>query len=57
MSGVGEVSGHDLRHAILALRKGMAGATEQKPVVGFSAYSESTPVPAALNHAGQGGEL
>src|SRR5271154_4045728 len=38
----GEVSGEELHDAILALRKGLAAVGEQKPAVGFSAYSETS---------------
>src|SRR5271156_376211 len=53
----GEVSGEELHDAILALRKGLAAVGEQKPPVGFSAYSETSLVHASLNRAGQGGEF
>ena len=53
----GEMSGRELKDALGALGQGMTAVADPKPGVGFSASSETGPLPTLLNRAGRGGEL
>jgi len=51
------VSGRDLNEAVCSLRQGMTAVAERRCEVGFSASSETDPVPAFLNRTEQGDAL
>jgi len=52
-----EVSGRDLNEAVCSLRQGMTAVAERRCGVGFSASSETDPVPPFLNRTEQGDAL